>query len=135
MDQANRASDSYIKQEALDKETKTRVVKEERDGGWIISKMVHDKGEDVIERLQQVQLKFKLSEDSYTDMRLFTEYTVKGFNIICGKRWIYKLNGLYDIDHKPNASAHNSSQLIVSTPREGSISQLHLWLLATPQTT
>jgi hypothetical protein len=82
MDQANGTSDSYIKQEALDKETKTGVVKEERDGGWIISKMVHDKGEDVIERLQQVQLKFKLWEDSYTDMRLFTEYTVKEFNII-----------------------------------------------------
>jgi hypothetical protein len=77
----------------------TCAVLEERDGGWIIEQTVNDKVENGIGRGQQVRLKPKLRDDGYEYTMWFTEYNVKGFEIILRKCWVRDINGTYHIHH------------------------------------
>jgi len=98
----DRASENNVQRETGGTLHRKGELLEERDGGWMIMETASDKVEDAIQRQQQVHLKLKLGDNSYTYTRWFTLNNVKGLEIILGKHLVCDIRGTYSIDYKTN---------------------------------
>lgn len=65
----------------------------------MILERANNKVANNIERIQQVQLKLNLGDDSYTYMGRYSAFNMKVFDILKGECWVYYSHRMYYIDH------------------------------------